>query len=310
MKIVVLDAKTLGELDFSGLKGFGDYKIFQTTRLEERIEHIGKAEIIITNKVIIDKFIMDSCPDLKLVCLTATGMNNVDLLYAAEKGIVVKNVAGYSTESVVQQTFAMMFHLLHSNRYYDNYTRSGEYALSDIFTHIGPRYYELKGKQWGIIGLGTIGKRVAEIARVFGCNVVYYSTSGKNVNSEYQRVTLDVLLKNSDIVSIHAPLNDSTRGLISEKELSMMKSSAIIINVGRGGIVNEKELSLALDRELIAGAALDVLEKEPIDVNNHLLHIQNKDRLFITPHIAWISLEAIDKLWMLTLDNVRNFLNQ
>lgn len=310
MKIVVLDAKTLGELDFSGLKEFGKYSIFEMTTTKQRIKHIGDAEIVITNKVIIDKYIMDNCPNIKLVCITATGMNNVDLDYAAELDIKVENVAGYSTESVAQQTFAMLFHLLHSNRYYDNYTRSGEYTLSDTFCHIGPRYFELKGKQWGIIGLGTIGKRVAEIAKVFGCRVVYYSTSGKNNNANHERLGAEELLRTSDIVSIHAPLNDNTRDLISKDELHIMKSTAYLINVGRGGIVNETELAIALDSKLIAGAALDVLSQEPIDPQNPLLHIEQKHRLFITPHVAWLSLEAVDSLWKLTLENIRTFIKE
>ncbi|MBK8806114.1 MAG: D-2-hydroxyacid dehydrogenase [Bacteroidales bacterium] len=309
MKIVVLDAQTLGsEIDFNLLSNFGNYEVYQLTQPEERLKHIADAEIVITNKVLIDKYIIDNCSGLKLVALTATGMNNVDLEYAKQKGIIVKNVAGYSTESVAQHTFALLLHLMHNNSYYDSYVKSGAYVVSETFTHIHTQYFQLKNKTWGIIGLGAIGKRVAEIAKVFGCNIIYFSTSGKNFSNDYKQVSLPELLSTADVISIHAPLNENTRNLISENEFSLMKPTSYLVNVGRGGIVNEMELAIALDSELLAGAALDVLEKEPIDANNPLLHIQNKHNLFITPHIAWVSQEAMKELWNKTLENVKSYL--
>ncbi|SNZ08528.1 glycerate dehydrogenase [Persephonella hydrogeniphila] len=310
MKIVILDAKTLGDdIDLSIFEQFGDVEIYPTTTPAQLYERIEDADIIITNKVVIDKDAINAARNLKLICVAATGYNNVDVLYAKEKGIAVTNVAGYSTESVVQTTFGMLFYLLMHLRYYDEYVKSGQYAYSDIFTHLGKPFWEINGKRWGIIGLGTIGRRVAQVAESFGCDVIYYSTSGVEREEKYPRYPLDELLKTSDIVSIHAPLNEKTKNLITIKELGMMKDTAILLNLGRGGIVNEKDLAIALDSDLIGGAGLDVLEKEPIDPDNPLLKIQNKEKLLITPHIAWTSIEARRRLVNEIVENIRAFIN-
>jgi glycerate dehydrogenase len=236
-------------------------------------------------------------------------MNNVDLNYADEKGIRVMNVEDYSTYSVTQSTFSMLFYILHQTRYYDLYVKEGEYSKSPIFTHHGRIFYELKDKTFGVIGLGTIGRAVARIAAAFNCKAIYYSTSGRNVNHDFKRVTLEELLHTSDIISIHAPLNDRTRNLIDYKEIKKMKPRAILMNTGRGGIINEAGLARALDEGLILGAAIDVLEKEPLHEDNPLLKIKNKDRLLITPHIAWASEESrtllIDKVYQ----NIKIFLD-
>ncbi|WP_029523081.1 D-2-hydroxyacid dehydrogenase [Persephonella sp. KM09-Lau-8] len=310
MKIVVLDAKTLGDdIDLEIFSQFGDVEIYPTTSPAELYERIEDADIIITNKVVIDKDAINAARNLKLICEAATGYNNIDVLYAKEKGIAVTNVAGYSTESVVQTTFGMLFYLLMHLRYYDDYVKSGEYAKSDIFTHLGRPFWEIHGKRWGIIGLGTIGRRVAEVAESFGCDVIYYSTSGVERPEKYPRYPLDELLKTSDIVSIHAPLNEKTKNLITINELQLMKENAILLNLGRGGIVNEKDLAIALDSDMIGGAGLDVLEKEPIDPENPLLKIKNKEKLLITPHIAWTSIEARKRLVNEIVENIRAFLN-
>ncbi|HEV09009.1 MAG: D-2-hydroxyacid dehydrogenase [Sulfurihydrogenibium sp.] len=294
MKLAILDAATLGEdVNLDIFKDFGYLEIYPITATkEETIERVKDKNIIITNKVVIDKDVMDNAPNLKLICVAATGYNNIDINYAKQKGIAVTNVAGYSTNSVVQHTFAMLFYLLESLRYYDDYVKSGEYSKSPIFTHIGRPFWEISGKTWGIIGLGTIGKKVAQVAESFGCDVIYYSTSGKNLSQSYPHKALDELLSVSDIVSIHAPLNENTKNLITYDKIKLMKKTAILLNLGRGGIVNEKDLAKAIDEGLIAAAGLDVLEKEPISPDNPLLSIKNKDRLLITPHIAWTSLEA------------------
>jgi len=297
MKIVILDAKTLGnDIDLSIFNKFGDVDLYRTTRTEDVVDRIKDKDIIITNKVLLHKENLQHAASLKLICLTATGTNNVDLEYAKSRGIAVCNVAGYSTDSVTQHTFAMLFYLLEHLSYYDNYVKSGEYAKSNIFTHLEKVFWELKDKTWGIIGLGTIGKSVAKIAAGFGCRVIYYSTSGKNNNSEYKRVGLEELLKTSDIVSIHAPLNENTKNMIDYNCLKQMKQSAVLLNLGRGAIINENDLARALDEELIAGAALDVLESEPVKADNPLLRIKNRERLLITPHIAWGSAEARRRL--------------
>ncbi len=310
MKIVFLDTKTLGNdiPNISIFNDFGDYEHYPLTSSDERIQRMQDAEIVITNKVIINREVIDACPNLRLICLAATGINNIDLDYAAKKGIKVKNVAGYSTESVAQCTFGMLFYLLHRYEYFNNYVKTGEYTHSDIFTHYGRSFWQLNGKQIGIIGLGTIGKRIAEISKAFGMNPVYYSTSGKNNNASYPRLSLDELLKSSDIVSIHAPLNADTQNLINYDRIKQMKKTAILINMGRGGIVNESDLAKTLDENLIYGAALDVLTNEPIITSNPLLHIKEKERLLIMPHTAWASIEARSLLVNKIADNIREYL--
>ena len=309
--LVVLDAATIGENSiFDSFKTFGKLTVFATTSNAERLQHIGNASIIITNKVIIDKEIMDACQSLKLICITATGTNNVDLEYAKEKGITVKNVAGYSTESVVQHTFAILLSLLQHTSYYANYVSSQTYSKQNLFTHIGPGYLELNGRTWGIIGLGTIGRRVAEVASAFGCKVIYYSTSGNNHTTDYQEVSLEELLRTADVISIHSPLNEQTQNLIGLKQLRLMKQSAYIVNVGRGGIINENDLALALRENYIAGACLDVMQKEPLPIDSPLLDEAIQSKLLITPHVAWVSDRALTKLVELTYKNVEEGLQK
>lgn len=310
-KIVFLDAKTLGHIkSVARLSTLGEFISYDVTSADQTISHIHGADIIITNKVIIDKAVIDSCPSLKLICIAATGMNNVDLAYAAEKGIKVRNVAGYSTESVVQVTFALLLYLLNHVRYYDDYSKSGEYSGNDIFTHFGRPFYELAGKQFGIIGLGTIGRRVARIALAFGANVVYYSTTGKNLNNPYQHLALDKLLTTSDIVSVHCPLTSSTRNMIGYHQIRMMKPSSYLINVSRGGIINESDLARALDEGLIAGSGLDVLEKEPPEADNPLFHLKHPERIVITPHLAWASTESRERLMEGIIKNIVDFIHE
>ncbi|MFC2125961.1 D-2-hydroxyacid dehydrogenase [Bacteroidota bacterium] len=311
MLIVFLDSMTVGEVpNINKFEDFGILNLFPVTLKEEVVERTSNADIIITNKVVIDKKVMDQANRLKLICIAATGTNNVDLEYAKEKGIEVKNVSGYSTESVTQSTFSMLFYLMNKTRYYDDYVKSGEYTHSPIFTHMGPAPGELSGKQFGIIGLGNIGTSVAKVAESFGAKVLYFSTTGKNVSKHYTRMDLDDLLESSDVISIHAPLTDVTYDLINYPKLKIMKPSAILINTGRGGIVNEKDLADALDEELIAGAALDVFEVEPMISENPLLRIRNKDRLLILPHIAWASVESRTILIDMVYDNIKTFLDK
>ncbi len=309
MKICILDSKTLGnDIDLSVFNRFGDVSVYNTTRQNEVVERIKESEIVLANKVPLNGSNLASANGIKLVCLTSTGTNNIDLEYAKSRGIAVTNVAGYSTKSVAQHTFAMLFYILEHLKYYDEYVKSNKYAKSDIFTNLDKSFPELDGKTWGIIGLGAIGTTVANIAKSFGCNVIYYSTSGKNNNAKYKKVSLEYLLKQSDIVSIHAPLNNRTENIISLKELEMMKKSAILLNLGRGGIVNEECLAYALDEGLIAGACIDVLKKEPIEKKNPLLKINNPDKLLITPHMAWGSIEARKRLVDELVLNIESFI--
>ena len=254
--------------------------------------------MVITNKVVIDRDVMDACPELELICIVATGMNNVDLDYAAQKGITVKNVAGYSTESVTQCTFSMLFYLLNSSRYYDDYVKSGQYAASPVFTHLGREFWELKDKLFGIIGMGTIGKRVAAGRPAFGAQVVYYFNIGQK--SGRHRLSAPAAWTNCCArpmwCPIHCPLNDQTRNLLTESRLRLMKPTAYLLNMGRGGIVDEAALARVIDENRIAGAALDVLTAEPIAADSPLAKGSNKEKLFITPHIAWASAKPANYL--------------
>jgi len=305
MKIVLLDALTFGETDLSGFEQFGDVKVYQTTSADETMSRILDVDVIVTNKVIIDKTHMDANKNLKLICVAATGMNNVDLEYAKQKGIEVKNVAGYSTNSVIQHTFSMLFYLIGHSRYYDESVKDGSYSKSKIFTDVSKPFFEVNGKKWGIIGLGTIGRGVANIASAFGAEVCYYSTSGKNLADDYKRVELDELLKSCDIISIHAPLNDATNNLLDYEELLSCKDGAVVLNLGRGGIINEDAVAKIIDEKNIS-FALDVLSQEPMKKDHPLLSVKNKDRLYVTPHIAWTSIEARDTLIASVIENIKS----
>ncbi|MBX9852127.1 MAG: D-2-hydroxyacid dehydrogenase [Cytophagaceae bacterium] len=310
MKITFLDAKTVGALpELNDLELLGDLQVFQNTKASETFKRIQDSEIVITNKVIIDKKIIKKADKLKLICVAATGTNNIDLKAAEEKDIQVKNVKGYSTHSVAQHTFSMIFYLLNHISYYDRFVKSKKYSRSDIFTCLDKNIFELKDKVFGIIGLGTIGKEVAKVAEAFGAEVIYYSTSGKNSDPVYKRTELDDLLKTSDVISIHAPLNEKTKNLLGLAQFKLMKQSAILVNTGRGGIIIEKDLVKALNQNLISGAAIDVYEKEPIGKSNPFMSIKNKEKLLLTPHIAWASVEARKELLKGVYDNIREYLN-
>ena len=218
-KIVVLDAITLVNVDFDKLKEFGEVILYDKTKVEDVEERIKDASIILTNKVVLNKDNLKDAEKLEIICETATGFNNIDVEYAKSKNIAVTNVAGYSTPTVAQHTFATLLHLYDKIGYYDEFVKSGEYSKSGMFTNLDRPFNDIEGKTWGIIGLGNIGKRVAKIAEAFGAKVVYYSTSGKNNNSDYKRVELDELLSESDIISIHSPLNKNTEGLFNYDNL-------------------------------------------------------------------------------------------
>ena len=305
MNIVILDAITFGDTDLSGFDALGDVNIYQKTSPQEIDERIANADIIVTNKVVISAQNMDGAKSLKLICIAATGMNNVDLEAAKERHILVKNVLGYSSESVVQHTFAMLFYLIEHMKYYDGAVKDGFWSRSGIFTDVSNPFFEISGKKWGIIGLGTIGKKVAVIAKSFGCEVSYFSTSGKNSDSEFASISLEELLKESDIISIHAPLNDATNNLLDYEQLLTCKQNAVILNLGRGGIINEDAVAKIIDeKEMFFG--LDVLKKEPIEKDHPLLSVRNRNKLLITPHIAWTSKEARDTLIAGVLENIRS----
>lgn len=309
MKIVILDADTVGESAALGqIAQLGEFVKYPRTAAEDTVQRIKDAEIVITNKVIIGQKEMDAAPLLKLICVTATGTNNIDLEYAAKKGITVKNVADYSTESVTQVTFMHIFRLLTHGHYWDGFVKDGAWTRSGLFTDISHTWPQLAGHTLGIIGMGKIGGRVAQVASAFGMKVVYFSTSGTGHCTDYPSLPLDELLAVSDIVSIHAPLNGRTRNLIGAEQLEMMKPTAILVNVGRGGIVNEEDLAQALDTGIIAGAGLDVFMSEPIPACHPFLQMAHPERLSLSPHIAWTSNEARDTLMRRVYQNIRDYI--
>jgi lactate dehydrogenase-like 2-hydroxyacid dehydrogenase len=309
MNIAFLDTKTMGNVpNLYLLERLGDFIQYSLTKPEERAERLENIDIAITCKVVIDRHMIDSCPQLKLICVAATGTNNVDVDYAFEKGIQVRNVINYSTESVAQTTVAMIVNLVNRLNYFDRYVKSGGYTHSDMFTHYGGEFFQLNGKRAGIIGLGNIGKRVARLLEIFGMEIVYYSTSGKNNNNDYLRMELDELLLTSDIVTIHSPLNDSTKGLIHKGNLKLMKPTSFIINTGRGGIIVENDLVEAINQEIIAGAGMDVYEQEPMLADSPILKVKYPERLMLTPHIAWTSIEARKLLIEKIAENISKFI--
>ena len=308
MNIVFLDAKTIGDdIDLSGYDKLGNVIKYDFSTTEEARERTKDADVVILNKVQINEQSIGLADHLKLVCVTATGTNNLDKEYLAGRGIEWRNVAGYSTESVAQHTFAMLFYLLEKLPYYDDYVKSEKYVNDVSFTHFAKAFHELSGMTYGIIGLGNIGRRVADIAKAFGCRVIYYSTSGRNSQPGYERVDFDELLEQSDIVSIHAPLDENTLGLMNKEAFAKMKNSAILLNVGRGPIINEADLAEALNNKTIAAAGLDVLSVEPMQEDNPLRGIKDSELLLITPHIAWAGVEARNRLMGIILGQIKEF---
>lgn len=312
MNIVILDAKTLGNSNLDSIAKLGKISIYQTTNKKDVVKRAKDADIILTNKVVLDSSILKKLPNLKLICITATGMNNIDLECAKKLKIEVKNVENYSTQAVAQHTLMFALNLLGKLNYYDRYTKKGKWAKNDIFCHIcnDHELCELENKNWGIIGFGNIGRCVAQLAKAFNANVKYYSTSGKNVNNDCSREkSLEELLKNSDIISIHAPLNEQTKNLITKKELLMLKKDAILINMGRGGIVNENDLAKVL-RKRNFYFACDVLETEPMTKNHPFLDKKIQEKLLITPHIGWAYKGARAKLIEGIENNIKSFINK
>ena len=304
-----LDTKTIGEdIDLSAYDALGEVVKYGFSTLEEVPERVKDADVLIVNKIAINEQTIGTAKNLKLVCVTATGTNNLDKEYLKKRGIAWRNVAGYSTESVTQHTFALLFYLLEKIRYYDDYVKDEKYINDTVFTHFAEHFNEVNGKTWGIIGLGTIGRRVADIAKAFGARVIYYSASGSPAQEGYEQVDFGTLLTTSDIVSVHAPLNEYTKDLMDREAFAKMKKTAIFLNLGRGPIVVEQDLYEALETGEIAAAGLDVLCEEPMSETNPLAKIKDSKKLIITPHIAWASVEARNRLMQIIAGQIREFL--
>ena len=307
-KIVLLDRKTLADsVDVSGFRAFGDLEIHELTPKEAIADTVADAEIVILNKAVLTSEDLKKAGKLKLICLLATGYNNVDTHYCGEHGIAVCNVPDYSTKSVAQHTFGLALSLIEHTAFYDQYVKSGTYTASGVPTYHGRPYFELDGKTWGIIGLGHIGREVAGLAQAFGCRVIYYSTTGKNQTDDYPSCTLEELLRRSDIVSVHCALNPKTDHLIGARQLRQMKRSAILINMARGRIAVEQEVAAALKEGVIRGFCTDVFEAEPPAADSPLLDPAIADRLMFSPHIAWGSVEAQTRLIHKVCENIESF---
>lgn len=304
MKIAFLDAATMGNVSFEPFERLGDFIRYDRSSPEEARERVKDIDVLLINKVCVDRELIDAAPSLKLICIAATGVNNIDVDYAASKGIPVRNVAGYSTDSVVQSTFMHILSLVGGAPYFDRSVKSGDYSRSGMFTDPNWNWWELAGKTIGIVGLGNIGKKVACIADAFGMKVCYYSTSGTGHCKDYPCLSLEELLRTSDIVSVHAPLNERTLNLIGEAELAMMKPSAYLVNMGRGAIIVEDALARAVDEGVIAGAGIDVFVKEPIPEDHPYLQMKHPERMRLAPHVAWASIEARQRLVGIMADNI------
>ena len=309
MKIVELDRETLGyDIDTSVLKTIGSFEEHEAADLETTREYIKDADIIIFNKTKMNEELLKDAPNVKLLAITATGFDNIDLEYCKSRGIAAANVKAYSTPAVAQHTFAMALFVLEKISYYDEYVKSGRYSSQSGFCNFDEKYNELSGKTWGIIGMGNIGRSVARIAEAFGCKVIFYSASGNSTCTDYERVELETLLKESDVLSIHCPLSDRTRNLINRDTLKLMKRNAILINVARGPVVNDADLAEALNNGTIAGAGLDVLGVEPMEKDNPLGLIKDSRKLLITPHMAWASVESRQRCFDEVFENIRAFM--
>jgi lactate dehydrogenase-like 2-hydroxyacid dehydrogenase len=305
MKLVFLDADTMGDVSLAAFAELGEFVSYPNSTPQQALERVADCNVLLLNKVRVTAELLDRAPQLRLVCVAATGVNNIDLEACKARGVVVRNVAGYSTESVVQITFMHILSLVGHAPYYDASVKDGRYSRSEIFSILSNSFHELDGKRIGIIGMGTIGSRVAQVAQAFGMDVVYYSTSGTSHCTEYPSLPLDDLLRTSDIVSIHAPLNERTRGLLGGRELALMKPSAFLVNVGRGYIVDETALAQAVDDGVIAGAGLDVFAVEPLPADSPLMNVKHPERFHFSPHIAWASIEARTRLVQRMVQNIR-----
>lgn len=310
MKLVVLERNSVGtDVDVSCFEKFGEVVYYPNTVAENTAERVKDADIIIGNKAPMNENTLKDAPNVKLICLFATGFDNVDLAYCESRGIKVANVVNYSTAMVVQHTLLLALALEEKLIHYDNYVKSGEYGAQDRFSNFDRPFREFEGKTWGIVGMGNIGRGVARVAQALGCKVIFYSASGKSTCKEYERVEFDALLSQSDILSLHCPLTDRTRGLINKEAFSKMKQSAVLVNVARGPVVDTQALYEALTQGQIAAAGLDVLEKEPISKDNPLGEIKDSTKLIITPHMAWASIEARTRLVDEVAKNIQAFLD-
>lgn len=309
MNIVVLERNSVGpDISVDCFHELGNVTCYRNTvTIEEVKERVKDADIIVANKSPMCEESLKDALNVKMICEFATGYDNCDLAYCKTRGIRVTNVVDYCSAMVAQHTFALALALSQKLPHYDNYVKSGAYSAQDRFSNFDIPFYELEGKTWGIVGMGNIGKRVARIATAFGCKVIFHSVTGKSTVTEYPQVDKDTLLRESDFLSLHCPLSDLSRNFIDKDALAKMKPTAYLVNVARGPVVNNTDLYEALEAGEIAGAGLDVLEKEPLQLTNPLSKIKDSNKLIITPHLAWGSVEARMRCVEGVYENIRAF---
>ena len=305
MKIVFLDAITMGDASLAEIAALGELVTYPSSTPQEARERVKDADVALLNKVIVDKEFLDAAPKLKLVCEAGTGINNIDVKLCEERGVIVRNVAAYSTDSVAQTAWMHILNLAGRAFHYNSFVHDGSYSRNVVHVDYRHPFTELSGKTLGVVGMGAIGQKVAAIAKAFGMDVIYYSTSGTNHCKEYPAVSLETLLAESDVITIHAPYNERTAGLIGYEQFKKMKRTAFLVNTGRGGIAVEADLAKALDDGLIAGAGIDVYVKEPLPLDSPLMKLQHPERLLLSPHIAWYSTEARARLAHEMAENIR-----
>ena len=305
MKIVFLDAATMGDASMAEIAALGEFVCYPSSTAEEARLRAADADVVILNKVIVNKAFLDACPKVRLICEAGTGINNIDTNLCAERGVIVRNVAGYSTESVAQIAWMHILNLFGLAFHYNAYARDGRYSAGSIHVDADHPFTEICGKTLGIVGMGAIGRKVAAIGTAFGMKVIYYSTSGTGHCKDYPCVTLDELLATADVISIHAPYNEKTAGLIDYQGLCKMKPTAFVVNTGRGGIAVEADLVRAVDEGRIAGIGIDVYQKEPLTLDHPYLHSKHPERILLTPHIAWYSREARARLAHEMAENIK-----
>lgn len=305
MKIVFLDAISMGDASLAEIAALGEFVCYPSSTPEEARARIQDADVVILNKVVVNQAFLDAAPRLKLVCEAGTGINNIDVPLCEARGVAVRNVASYSTDSVAQTAWMHILNLAGRAFHYQSFVTSGAYSRNPVHVDYAHPFTELSGKTLGIVGMGAIGQKVAAIGKAFGMEVIYYSTSGTGHCKDYPCMDLPALLARADVVSIHAPYNARTAGLIGYEQLRQMKPTAFLVNTGRGGIAVEEDLARALDEGCIAGAALDVYVREPLPQDSPLLHLQHPERLLLSPHIAWYSHEARARLAHEMAENIR-----
>lgn len=307
LTVVVLDASTLGDdLDLSPLKALGEVKVYQTSTAEEIAQRIVDADILMQNKAKLTADLLSKAKKLKVICEAATGFDNIDVAYCRDHGIAVTNVPGYSTQCVAQITFTLALSLITHLPQYTQFVQSGEYTASGVANKLSPAFCELYGKTWGIVGYGNIGKQVGRIAQAFGCNVIVHK---RTPEGGVRCVDIDTLCRESDIISLHTPLNDGTRGLIGKAQLDMMKKNAILVNVARGAVTDEEAVADALLSGKLAGFGCDVYSTEPFPAGHPIDRIKDLPNVCLTPHIAWGGYETRVRLLDEMIKNAQAFLS-